>query len=341
MSHEESQMRTTSAQQSGRAAAVRVEELSPTPERLLGVREELNQLEYGPSTVLLATADGQIVGAVRYALRHDPWRKHGLIADLQVDEDYRDIGLEERLITAAEERLEGHGVRKIDALILDGQGWAPYFYRLGYWASRKTVAMEWDLRDLGPVQDSHDCVVERVDRPDVEEMSQLVLSSYQPYWRWWREYREDKRWYRVEFPAENVPLETAELEAEMRDRVRARVRRIADESDRTIFLARHDGRLVGVCDAVRRPEGDQLEFGVLVLRDFGGKRLGSALLGRALHWLRDGGLERARVTTTSGLDDYDPTVYLYNLSYGARILAEFVDLVKHTSAGQPSAKTLP
>jgi GNAT superfamily N-acetyltransferase len=175
----------------------------------------------------------------------------------------------------------------------------------------------------------------------VDEVSRLVLDSYQPYWRWWREYREEKRWSRVEFPAENVPLETAELEAEMRDRVRTRLQRIADEPDRTVFLARHDGRPVGLCDAVRRPEGDQLEFGVLVLRDFGGKRLGSALLGRALHWLREGGLERARVTTTSGLDDYDPTVYLYNLSYGARILAEFVDLVKHTSARQPSAKTLP
>lgn len=341
MTHEHSQSGATSLKRSDRVAAVTIEELSPLPDRLLGVREELNQLEYGPSTVLLAREDEQIVGAVRYALRHDPRRKHGLITDLQVDAPNRDLGLEERLITAAEERLQVHGVRKIDALILDGQGWAPYFYRLGYWASRKTVAMEWDLQELGPIQDSSDCVIEQADWPDVDEVSQLVLDSYQPYWRWWREYREDKRWYRVEFPAENAPLETAELEADMRARVRSRVQRIADEPERTVFLARHDGRLVGLCDAVRRPDGDQLDLGVLVLRDFGGKRLGSAVLGRALHWLREGGLERARVTTTSGLDDYDPTVYLYNLSHGARILAEFVDLVKHTTSGQSPARTLP
>jgi GNAT superfamily N-acetyltransferase len=311
------------------SAAVEIEELSPTPEQLLGVREELNLLPYGPSAVLLAKEDGRLLGAVRCAMRDDPWRKHGLIADLQVDDERRDVGLEERLIDAAEQRLKARGARKIDAVILDGRGWAPYFYRLGYWASRKTVVMEWDLTQLGPMQDSPEYSIERPERIDVEEMTQVVLESYQPYWRWWREHREDQRWFRVEFPADEVPpLESAELEREMRQRVIARVERFSGDPNRTFFLARRNGRPVGLCDAIRRSDGDQLEFGVLVLRDFGGKRLGSALLGRALHWLREGGLERARVTTTSGLDDYDPTVYLYNLSYGAQMVAEFVDLVK-------------
>jgi GNAT superfamily N-acetyltransferase len=310
-------------------AAIEIQELSPTPERLTGIREELNLLPYGPSTVLLAKHDSSLLGAIRCAMREDPWRKHGLVTDLQLDDEHRDVGLEERLIQAAEERLTAQGARKIDALIVDGRGWAPYFYRLGYWASRKTVVMEWDLERLGPIQDSPEYTIERLERIDVEEISQLVLDSYQPYWRWWREHREDQRWLRVEFPADEVPpLESAELEGEMRARVVARVERFVGKPDRALFLARRDGRSVGLCDAIRRSDRDQLDFGVLVLRDFGGKRLGSALLGRALHWLREARLERARVTTTSGLDDYDPTVYLYNLSYGAQIVAEFVDLVK-------------
>jgi GNAT superfamily N-acetyltransferase len=294
------------------------------------VRDELNLLAYGPSTVLLGTIGDELVGAIRYAVRDDPRRAHGLITDLQVDAAYRDAGVPEQLIRAAERQLRARGVRKLDALIQDGQGWAPYFYRLGYWASRKTVVMAWDLGRLGPVEDRPDCQIELADGPDVEAVTQLVLDSYQPYWRWWREAREDKRWERVDYPAENPPLESAALEAEMRARVRARVERIATDPARVVFLARQGERLVGLCDANRGAGADQLDFGVLVLRDFGGRRLGSALLGRALHWLRAGGLTEARVTTTSGLDDYDPTVYLYNLAYGARILVEFVDLVKRS-----------
>lgn len=85
--------------------------------------------------------------------------------------------------------------------------------------------------------------------------------------------------------------------------------------------------------ALRAPhdEADPLTYGpstVLVLRDFGGKRFGSALLGRVLHWLRDHGLANAQATTPSSLNDYDPTVYLHSLSDGARIVAEYVVLVK-------------
>jgi GNAT superfamily N-acetyltransferase len=319
--------------------APRIEPLVPTPVRLRGHREELNQLAYGPSTVLLAHQDGDLVGAVRYAVRDDPRRPHGLIADLQVDSAWRDSAIAGSLIDAAERALAGAGVVKIDALIEDGQGFAPIFYRRGYWASRKSVVMRFDLQRL----DAYEAVVppsgvriELVERPGVDEVAQLVLDSYQPYWRWWREHLRDRRWVRADFPAQVEPPETVELEQEMRARVHARLRGLSDDPHHVLFLARAvDGQLVGLCDAARRPTDgdlDQLDFGVLVVRDFGGKRLGSALLGQALGWLRAGGLESARVTAPSGLDDYDPTVYLYNLSFGAQILGEFVDLVKHPGA---------
>jgi GNAT superfamily N-acetyltransferase len=320
-------------------AAPRIEPLAPTPARLRGTREELNQLTYGPSTVLVARRDDALLGAVRYAVRDDPRRPHGLIADLQVDAPWRDGGVADALIDAAERALAAAGVVKIDALVEDGQGWAPIFYRHGYWASRKSVVMRFDLRRW----DASDAAaapagvgIELVERPDVDEVTRLVLDSYQPYWRWWREHARDRRWVRVDFPAHMEPPASPGLERAMRARVRARLRRLGDDPDHVLFLARvADGQLVGLCDAARRPpEGDldQVDFGVLVVREFGGKRLGSALLRQALAWLRAGGLASARVTTPSGLDDYDPTVYLYNLAFGAQILCEFVDLVKHPGA---------
>lgn len=308
---------------------LQIEELTPLPPHLRGEHDEVNLLRYGQNVVLLARREAQLLGAIRCALRVDPWRRHGLIADLQVDEACRDQGVEERLITAAEDRLRVAGVTKIDAIIRDGKGWAPYFYRTGYWASRKTVLMQWDLTRLEPPTNTSGAHIAMIDRPDVGEISRLILASYQPYWRPWREHRDDLRWERVEFPADTPPLESAELEREMQARVAGWVAAIRADPAHALFVAYRDGVPVGLCDAIRRAEGDQLQFGVVMLREHGGRGLGTALLGHALHWLRDGGLTTARITTTSGLDDYDPTVYLYNLAYHAQITAEFINLVKH------------
>ncbi|MBI3979912.1 MAG: GNAT family N-acetyltransferase [Chloroflexi bacterium] len=305
--------------------------LDPVPERLLGIRQELNLLWYGPSQVLIAQDDSAgIIGAVRLAYRHDPRRCHGLIADLQIDPEWRDRAVEEQLIQAAEEALGQGGVTKIDVLIPDGQRWASCFYRLGYWPSRKTVVIIWDLTDLRPAHESPEFTVELLETPDVDSTTDLVLASYQPYWQWWKEQKEDQKWFRAEYPVGAEPPDSADLAVEMRARVRAAVEQIAERPDHVLFLARHQGRPVGLCDARvgGTSDEDNFAFGVLVLRDFGGKRLGSVLLGRALHWLRARGLSQARVTTTSGLDDYDPTVYLYTLSYGGQIAAEYVNLVK-------------
>jgi len=313
------------------ATNVAITPLEPVPDHLLGIRQEVNLLWYGPSQILVARDEtGAIVGAIRLAFRHDPWRAHGLITDLQVDPAWRDRGVEEQLIQAAEDILRQGGVTKIDAVILDGQGWSSYFYRNGYWPSRKTVVMQWDLTQLRPPYENPEFTVELLEAPDVEQTTDLVLASYQPYWQWWKEQKEDKKWFRAEYPVAPEPPDTAELAAEMRERVRSVVRQLVERSDHVLFLARHDGQPVGLCDArlATPPREDNFAFGVLVLRDYGGKRLGSVLLGQALHWLRAHGLERAQITTTSGLDDYDPTVYLYTLSYGGQILGEYVDLVK-------------
>ena len=300
-------------------------EHAPGPRSLDGV--ERNQLAYRDSTILTARIDGAIVGAVRTAFREDV-RQHGLITDLQVGVE--SPALSGALIDAAETHLVERGVTKIDALMPDGLGLAMLLEDRGYWASRKSVVMRFDLADEVAVSPSPDGIEIVPARPDdLEGATDLVLESYQPYWRWWREPRVDRRWGRIDYPADDRVMDSPTREAEIRTRVESRLMRIIQGPTSRLFLARSSSRFVGLCDARAGAGGDHLDFGVLLRRDSGGRGLGSALLSRALEWLRASGEPFARVTTTSGLDDYDPTVYLYNLAFGAVIEAEYVDFVKH------------
>lgn len=302
--------------------------LSPVPQHVLGTREELNLLTYGPSEILLAADGDEIAGAVRLALRQDERRKHGLIADLSVHEDYARQGIAEDLIVAAEEQLKAAGVTKIDAIVRDGEGGTVPFYERGYWASRKMVLLTWNLQSLEDLDSSHEFTVEEHTSPDPEFLANFVLNSYQPYWRWWKEYKEDTRWHRVEYPAEPEAPPSEDLAAEMRARVAARVAAFGAAAPQTLFVASLGGEVVGICDAKAAKDDITFDWGLLVRRDFGGRRIGSALLGHALHWLKSQGMTVARIVTTSGLDDYDPTVYLYSFSYGGAISAEYLNLVK-------------
>jgi len=318
-----------------------IEPLPAPPARLGGVHQELNQLTYGPSEVLVARRAGsrgdEAVGAIRLAMRERPARPHGLIADLLVEDALRETGLPERLIQAAEQRLRARGAEKIDAVVIDGKGWASYFYRLGYWSSRRTVVLSWDLARRPAVQRSPDFEVRQVDRPDPETTARFILNSYQPYFRWWKEPREDQKWFRVELQPEEREDQFERASAEVRERVIERVRAAGAEGPQTYFLAYRDGRLVGLCDAKAAAEGeDTFDWCVLVARDYQGRHLGSTLLDHALEWLAGQGRATAEFTSTSGLDDYDPLVYLATVVTGAGIRGEFLDLVK-TRLGEPEA----
>jgi GNAT superfamily N-acetyltransferase len=308
--------------------------LAAPPARVGGIRQELNQLWYGPSEVLVARRreeDEEVLGAVRLALREEPARPHGLITDLVVDDDLRESGLPERLIAAAEGRLKARGAQKVDAVIVDGKGWASYFYRQGYWSSRRTVVLAWDLPNRKPIARSEDFEVRQVDRPDPEETARFIVNSYQPYFRWWKEPREDQKWFRVELQAEDLEDQYKRASAEIRQRVVERVRRAGEKAPQTYFLAYREGQLVGLCDAVATPEGgdgDTFEWCVLVAREYGGRQLGSTLFDHALEWLQGQGRRTAEYTSTSGLDDYDPLIYLATVAAGGAIRGEFLNLVK-------------
>lgn len=310
-----------------------IEVLPDPPARVLGERVEANQLSYGPSEILVALrhpGDTSFVGAIRLAMRVRTPFVEGLITDLQVDDDLIDSGLPEALIAEAEARLRAKGARKIDGLLLDGVGMAPHYYRLGYWSSRRSVVLAWDLAHLRDIPESPEYEVVQVDRPDADTIGHFVLNSYQPYFRWWKEPREAQKWFRVELQPEDYEDQYARATAEIRERVLEDVRNAGATGPQTYFLAYHNGELIGLCDARDSGPGtDQFEWCVLVSRSSIGKGLASTLLGRALRWLRDErGLTHAEYTSTSGLDDYDPLIYVSTVATGAFIKGEFLDCVK-------------
>ena len=309
--------------------------LAETPERVGGVRQELNQLFYGPSEVLVARRRGaagsdEVAGAVRLAMRERPARPHGLIGDLTVDDELRESGLPEELVAAAEARRKERGAETIDAVAVDGKGWAPYYFRRGFWSSRRMVVLTWDLENRNPVERNADLRIEQLDRPDPEQVARFALNSYQPYFRWWKETGEDQKWDRVELqPDQSQDSYTRSPEPIRRHALDLVARAAADEAQ-TFFFAYQDGELIGLCDAKDAPEGeDTFDWCVLVSRHFGGKGLGSTLLDHALAWLHARGRRYAEYTSTSGLDDYDPLIYLSTVATGAQIRGEFLNLVKN------------
>ena len=309
--------------------------LADPPQRVGGTRQELNQLSYGPSEVLVArhlgaASSDEVAGAVRLAMRRLPEKPHGLITDLTVDDDLRESGLPEALLAAAEDRLKARGAEKLDAVTVDGKGWASYYYRRGFWSSRRMVVLTWDLENRNPVERNADLRIEQVDRPDPELIARFALNSYQPYFRWWKESREDQKWDRVELQPDETQDSFSRAPAEIRQRALDLVDRAASDDAHTFFLAYQGDTLIGLCDAKDAPEGeDTFDWCVLVSRHFGGKGLGSTLLDHALTWLHARGRRFAEYTSTSGLDDYDPLIYLSTVATGAQIRGEFLNLVKN------------
>jgi len=324
--------------------------LPDPPERVGGTRLELNHLFYGPSDVLVArkpgASAGEVAGAIRLAMRKRPSRPHGLITDLVVDDELRESGLPEQLIAAAEARLKERGAEKIDAVTVDGKGWASYFFRAGFWSSRRMVVLTWDLEDRNRVDRTDAFRIEQVDKPDPEQLARFIVGSYQPYFRWWKETREDQRWDRVDLQPEDEPGDGAPRvpggssglggksangrSAEFMERAADLVRKAGHDAPQTFFLAYKGDELVAMCDAKDAPEGqDTFEWCVLVSRHEGGKGIGSTLLDYALEWLRQRGRRYAEYTSTSGLDDYDPLIYLSTVATGAQMRGEFLNLVKN------------
>lgn len=302
-----------------------IQEIDMPPNRVPGGRD-LNQLTYGPNRLLAAEMAAGTVGAVRFAVRAD--RVHeGLITDLMVDEDFRRGKLPAALIAAAEERLKSDGVKKIDAVVVDGQQLSDPFQAAGYWPFRKTVVIGWRLSTIKPPPTVPGLTIELTDRINVPEVAGFIFGSYQPYWQWWKETAGDKPIGQVEYVRDEPAADRDRARHENWSRVVAVLENFGQAQPALMVIARQAGTIVGLCDAKADPD-ESMDWGVLISRKVGGRAIGSALLGPTLQWLREQGLKTAQVTTTSGLDDYDPTVYLYVLAGGGQIRGEFLVLRK-------------
>lgn len=298
-----------------------INEVKP-PERLRHPHREVNLLWYGPSRILTAQTEAGAIGAIRFARRLDSTNQ-GLVTDPFVEEPFRARGVAAGLIQAAEKALRQDGVMQIDAVVLDGQRLTAPFFLAGYQPFRKTVVLEWDLRHLKNLKPPGAIPVVVVDRINQEEVAELVFASYQPYWQWWKETGQEQPLGRVEYPADQPPALLSIGKQRNWPRVIERLRTFNTGTPQRMVVARQGGTIVGLCDVKADPE-DSMDWGALVSREHGGRALGSALLGPALRWLQEQGLKSAQTTTTSGLDDYDPTVYLYTVVGGAKIVGEFL-----------------
>lgn len=302
-----------------------INEVKP-PERLWLPRREVNLLWYQPSRILAAQTEAGAIGAIRFTRRLDS-ANQGLVTDLFVEEPFRSRNVAEELIQAAEKALRQDGVTQIDAVVLDGQRLTAPFFVAGYQPFRKTVVLEWDLRHPKNLKPPGAIPVVVVDRINQEEVAEFVFASYQPYWQWWKETGDEQPLGRVEYPADQPPALLSIGKQRNWPRVIDRLRVFNTDTPQRMVVARQGGTIVGLCDVKDDPD-DSMDWGVLIHRDCHSRQFGSALLKPALDWLCKQGLKTAQVTTTSGLDDYDPTVYLYTVVGGARIKGEFLVLQK-------------
>lgn len=281
---------------------VQVVELKTLPKEFLGKIKENNLLEYENCRILVATQDNQVLGSIRVATGVGDTTS-GLVTDLVVGRDFSGKGLEEELIKKAEEKLTELGVKEVDGVCIDGINHVRYFYRAGYKPFRRTVFINWKLLSGVELEVNSEFEIKEFGEL-APSLPELVINSLQPYWKSW------KVNYRPEI-----------------DSVTALFKQYFSDKTYRVFVAYHGKEAVGLVDASR--EAPNLLFGVCIRRDFGGRKLGSTLLNQTLAYLKNLGLKEASTIATSGLDDYDPQIYLYTLSAGGSIDKEFIDLTKY------------
>lgn len=317
--------------------------IQEVPAHVAHPHREYNLLEYGASSILGAyNPNNELLGVIRYARRINTGLAHGVLADLHLQTELSPELAKKtasELIATAEKNLrnpqtDGHvGVTKIDAVVIDGSKLTQHFIDNGYWASRKMVVVEWDLKTIQAPTQMEGISLTLELQPNVNELADFILSSYQPYWRWWKNDAFDRLWDRVDYPdvtTDQVEVETAEHNREHVQNMLENGIAEALTGEHIFAIARRDGKIIGMCDAkIPAENGDDCsDWGVLMQREHPGRGFGNLLLFSALQWLKSKGQFTATITTTSGLDDYDPTVYLYVQSCGGKIKGEFNNLVK-------------
>src|ERR1700728_2209722 len=90
-------------------------------------------LAHDPGALLIAVADGMVVGSV--IAGWDGWR--GSIYRLAVSPAHRRLGIGRALVGAAERRLEGLGARRLQPAVVSGDDQAMAFWQASGWAEQR------------------------------------------------------------------------------------------------------------------------------------------------------------------------------------------------------------
>ncbi|MGC8766298.1 MAG: hypothetical protein ACP5QP_01170 [Brevinematia bacterium] len=306
------------------------------PDYLKSKYREINGFAYKESKLFIVKVNDKDVGAVRVAIRDDKVHKEGLISDLSFSDHEILSKVGSDVIKFAESYLLSLGINKIEAIVEEGKKLNYIFYDNGYWPSWKPVVISWDLENLNldtPKDiDFNSYQFDIIHSKDftedfIEEISKFVFDSYQPYFRWWREYKNDYRWWRTNYDDGSLPQLEDYLKEEMIGRIRDYLLEIKNKNS-IIVRGFIDGKLEGICDAIVDEKEENMVIGVAVSKKLKAKNFGSILLINALKFLKDNGVKQPIVITTSGLDDYDPTVYLYTLAGKGQIVKEYTVLIK-------------
>lgn len=270
--------------------------LKKLPKEFSRPHKEPNLLIYTDFQILISVdMKGQVTGSIRTGINVDD-SQEGLITDLWVNElRMQGVALRgyyARLLKEAESSLRKLGVKKVDAYYLDGPGRLSYYYSCGYVLQRRTVEIEWELSTKN-VSKASTNVVKRKMKNDKVKI---------------KKFREKDK-------TELVELLLDAHQSYWSPWSKTRLPRFRD-----VFVAYKGKQAVGMAD-----EG--LEIGVVVRKGFGGEGLGSVLLNHVFRALKKKGKKKAITLATSGLDDYDPQIYLYTMN-GGKIVREYVNLQK-------------
>ncbi|MDP3724595.1 MAG: hypothetical protein Q8R11_03105 [bacterium] len=194
------------------------------------------------------------------------------------------------LIQSGEYLLKEKDALTFSALVIDGRGLIGPFYKAGYKPVRRTVSLTWDLKNLPAIEVNPSLVVKTFDKP-TPAIIRFIHDAYSPYWVPWKGKSLD-------FIDRMVPV-------------------------RTRFFAVYQGKeMVGLTEP--------FVFGPMMQKGIAGQKIGSTMMASVLQWFKDQGKSKAQWTVPSGLDDYDPVVYLSTLSTGAKIEREYIILEKQT-----------
>ncbi len=107
-------------------------------------RELLNRYSGDPESIKVAEMDGRVVGYVYFKITETAFGRSGVINHVFVDEEYRKIGLGQKLMGIAEDYLKSRGLKRIRVTITKtNEPSLRMCRRLGY--SEKRVVMEKEL----------------------------------------------------------------------------------------------------------------------------------------------------------------------------------------------------